>query len=60
MPEAHDQGHRRDLASDLGQRRDVAVPQGTLTLAERGEGEPLLFVHGLLVDGRLWLSLIHI
>lgn len=58
MPEAHDQGHRRDLASDLGHRRDVAVPQGTLSLAERGEGEPLLFVHGLLVDGRLWRKVV--
>jgi pimeloyl-ACP methyl ester carboxylesterase len=58
MPEAHDLGHRRDVASDLGHRRDVTLPQGALALAERGEGEPLLFVHGLLVDGRLWRKLV--
>ncbi|MEA2139942.1 MAG: hypothetical protein QOC91_41 [Solirubrobacteraceae bacterium] len=32
----------------------VALEQGTITYREEGEGEPLVFVHGLLVDGRLW------
>ena len=32
----------------------VALEQGTITYREAGEGEPLVFVHGLLVDGRLW------
>jgi pimeloyl-ACP methyl ester carboxylesterase len=30
------------------------VPQGTISYRDLGEGEPILFVHGLLVDGRLW------
>src|SRR5262245_19772865 len=32
----------------------VQLPQGPIAYRELGEGEPLLFVHGLLVDGRLW------
>jgi pimeloyl-ACP methyl ester carboxylesterase len=32
----------------------VDLPQGPITYRDLGEGEPLLFVHGLLVDGRLW------
>jgi pimeloyl-ACP methyl ester carboxylesterase len=30
------------------------TPQGRIAYREFGQGEPLLFVHGLLVDGRLW------
>lgn len=32
----------------------VEVPQGRIRVREIGDGEPLLFVHGYLVDGRLW------
>jgi len=32
----------------------VDLPQGPIAYRELGEGAPLLFVHGLLVDGRLW------
>ncbi len=32
----------------------VALPQGPVSFREFGEGEPVLFVHGFLVDGRLW------
>ena len=40
--------------SSNGNRATVRIPQGTLAYREMGEGEPILFVHGLLVDGRLW------
>jgi pimeloyl-ACP methyl ester carboxylesterase len=30
------------------------LPQGTINYRESGEGPPIVFVHGLLVDGRLW------
>jgi pimeloyl-ACP methyl ester carboxylesterase len=30
------------------------LPQGTIGYRESGEGPPIVFVHGLLVDGRLW------
>ena len=33
---------------------EIALPQGTVRYRETGEGPPIVFVHGLLVDGRLW------
>ena len=33
---------------------EVKVPQGTIRYRDTGSGEPLVFMHGLLVDGRLW------
>jgi pimeloyl-ACP methyl ester carboxylesterase len=34
--------------------QDVNLPQGTIRYRESGAGEPIVFVHGLLVNGRLW------
>lgn len=36
------------------QTKTVELPQGTIAYRDLGQGEPILFVHGLLVDGRLW------
>lgn len=36
------------------QRREVGLPAGTVRYREAGEGKPVVFVHGFLVDGRLW------
>jgi pimeloyl-ACP methyl ester carboxylesterase len=36
------------------QRHEVALPTGTVRYREAGEGKPVVFVHGYLVDGRLW------
>lgn len=36
------------------QRREVALPAGTIRYREAGQGKPVVFVHGYLVDGRLW------
>jgi pimeloyl-ACP methyl ester carboxylesterase len=33
---------------------EVKLPQGTIRYRDSGEGPPIVFVHGLLVDGRLW------
>jgi pimeloyl-ACP methyl ester carboxylesterase len=33
---------------------EVELPQGTIRYRESGQGPPIVFVHGLLVDGRLW------
>jgi pimeloyl-ACP methyl ester carboxylesterase len=33
---------------------EVTLPQGTIRYRDDGSGEPLVFVHGLLVSGRLW------
>lgn len=43
---------------DLGPARELRIPQGSLTVHERGEGPPLLFVHGLLVNGLLWREVV--
>jgi pimeloyl-ACP methyl ester carboxylesterase len=40
--------------SQSDQRREVELPAGTIRYREAGEGKPLVFVHGYLVDGRLW------
>lgn len=34
--------------------RTVELPQGTIRYRDTGAGRPLVFVHGLLVDGLLW------
>jgi pimeloyl-ACP methyl ester carboxylesterase len=34
--------------------KEITLPQGTIRYREAGSGEPLVFVHGYLVDGRLW------
>jgi pimeloyl-ACP methyl ester carboxylesterase len=39
-------------------RRSVTLSQGTIDYREEGEGDPLVFVHGLLVDGRLWRNVV--
>lgn len=40
--------------SQSDQRREVDLPAGTIRYREAGEGKPVVFVHGYLVDGRLW------
>jgi pimeloyl-ACP methyl ester carboxylesterase len=32
----------------------IKLPEGNVHYRESGEGPPIVFVHGLLVDGRLW------
>lgn len=36
------------------QRREIDLPAGRIRYREAGEGRPVVFVHGYLVDGRLW------
>ena len=33
---------------------EVTLPQGTIRYREDGTGPPVVFIHGALVDGRLW------
>ena len=58
MAQATDAGANQDQqTAGAAQWRDrgmVDVPQGRIRVREIGDGEPLLFVHGYLVDGRLW------
>lgn len=36
------------------ERKEVKLPAGTIRYREAGRGKPVVFVHGYLVDGRLW------
>jgi pimeloyl-ACP methyl ester carboxylesterase len=36
------------------QRHELELPAGTIRYREAGAGKPVVFVHGYLVDGRLW------
>jgi len=42
------------ISSELGERRTVELPQGTIAYRERGDGPPVVFVHGVGVNGDLW------
>src|SRR3954452_15701243 len=44
--------------SELGTRGEVETPNGTVVYQERGEGDPLVFVHGFLVDSTLWRKVV--
>jgi pimeloyl-ACP methyl ester carboxylesterase len=35
-------------------QREVRLPQGTIRYRELGTGEPIVLVHGMLVNSRLW------
>jgi pimeloyl-ACP methyl ester carboxylesterase len=36
------------------ERKEIDLPAGRIRYREAGEGKPVVFVHGYLVDGRLW------
>jgi pimeloyl-ACP methyl ester carboxylesterase len=40
--------------SQSEQRHEVDLPAGRIRYREAGEAKPVVFVHGYLVDGRLW------
>jgi pimeloyl-ACP methyl ester carboxylesterase len=40
--------------SQSDERKEIELPSGTIRYREAGEGKPVVFVHGYLVDGRLW------
>lgn len=42
----------------LGDRHTVDLPTGTVEYRERGTGAPVVFVHGLLVNGDLWRNVV--
>ena len=45
-------------STNLGELREVQLPQGTIRYRERGSGEPLVFLHGLLVNADLWRNVV--
>jgi pimeloyl-ACP methyl ester carboxylesterase len=42
----------------LGITRDVILPEGRIRYRVRGDGPPILFVHGLLVNADLWRAVV--
>ncbi len=42
------------MSATNGGHSEVQLPQGTLRYRDSGSGEPIVFVHGLLVNGALW------
>ena len=42
------------ITARLGEERTVDLPAGTIAYRERGEGPPVVFVHGVGVNGDLW------
>jgi pimeloyl-ACP methyl ester carboxylesterase len=40
--------------TETGERKEIELPAGRIRYREAGEGKPVVFVHGFLVDGRLW------
>src|SRR5215213_3553715 len=46
------------ISAQLGEERELALPQGSLRYRERGAGEPVVFAHGLLMNGDLWRKVV--
>jgi pimeloyl-ACP methyl ester carboxylesterase len=46
------------ISEALGQQNESQLPQGTIDYRERGTGEPIVFVHGALVNGDLWRKVV--
>lgn len=42
------------MTTDIDQRKEIDLPAGRIRYREAGSGKPVVFVHGYLVDGRLW------
>ena len=42
------------ISDALGERRVAEIPAGPIEYRERGEGAPVVFVHGVGVNGDLW------
>jgi pimeloyl-ACP methyl ester carboxylesterase len=42
------------MPDEVNQRKEIDLPAGRIRYREAGAGKPLVFVHGYLVDGRLW------
>jgi pimeloyl-ACP methyl ester carboxylesterase len=40
--------------TDSSERKEIDLPAGRIRYREAGGGKPVVFVHGYLVDGRLW------
>jgi pimeloyl-ACP methyl ester carboxylesterase len=46
------------VSSELGELREIALPQGRLRYREHGSGEPLVLLHGVFCNGDLWRKVV--
>lgn len=44
--------------TSLGTPRDLSLPSGALQVFDRGDGAPIVLVHGLVVNANLWRSVV--
>jgi pimeloyl-ACP methyl ester carboxylesterase len=42
------------MSTEIKQRKEIDLAAGRIRYREAGSGKPVVFVHGYLVDGRLW------
>jgi pimeloyl-ACP methyl ester carboxylesterase len=46
------------ISAVLGDQRAARIPAGTIDYRERGTGSPIVFVHGVGVNGDLWRAVV--
>jgi len=46
------------LSIGADERKEIDLPAGRIRYREAGSGKPVVFVHGYLVDGRLWSGVV--
>jgi pimeloyl-ACP methyl ester carboxylesterase len=46
------------ISEQLGEQKETSLPHGSIRYRERGSGEPIVFVHGALVNGDLWRKVV--
>lgn len=46
------------MTTTLGTRHEIELPGGRIRYHETGEGPPVVFVHGQLVNGNLWRGVV--
>ena len=46
------------VSEQLGAPKEVRLSAGTIRYRERGSGQPIVFVHGVLVNGDLWRKVV--
>ena len=50
--------HTHWRSPELGEPREIDVPGGRIRAFERGEGPPVVFAHGVLVNANLWRKVV--
>lgn len=46
------------ISEELGVPNELELPQGPIRYRELGDGEPVVFAHGLLMNGDLWRKVV--